>query len=113
MKDRHINDFFFLFWEQQGEKRDKGIQLGERRETFKEGEANDAAHASGSPRPLSSPGLWSEGRISSVLSPLSSFFRLHRARPFFFFLPPFPCFSEAKILIASDRNLPEWNAFLQ
>lgn len=29
--------------------------------------------------------------------------------PFF----PFPCFSEAKILIAPDRNLPEWNAFLQ
>lgn len=89
-KDRHTIDFFFfsLFWEQQGEKRDKEIQLGERWETFKEGEANDAAHASGSPRPLSSPGLWSEGRISSVLSPLSSFFRLHRARPPFFFFPP-------------------------
>ena len=52
-------------------------------ESFKEREANDAAHASGSPRPLSSPGLQSEGRISSVLSPLSSFFRLHRARPLF------------------------------
>lgn len=37
-------------------------------ETFKEREANDAAHALGSPRPLSSLGLWSEGRISSVLS---------------------------------------------
>lgn len=52
-------------------------------ETFKERKANDAAHALGSPRPPSSLGLWSEGRISSVLSPLSSFFRLHRARPFF------------------------------
>lgn len=29
--------------------------------------------------------------------------------PFF----PFPCFNEAKILIAPDRNLPEWNALLQ
>lgn len=65
-------------------KRDKQIQLGEtykkkkkrkrenqtrsKMETFKEREANDAVHALGSPRPQSSLGLWSEGRISSVLS---------------------------------------------
>lgn len=107
----------FPFFESGKVRRDKKIQLGgsyrnetrRKTETFKEREANDAAHAMGSPRPLSSPRLWSEGRISSVLSPQSPFFRLHRAQPFFLL----PRFSEAKILIAPDCNLPEWNAFLQ
>lgn len=51
-----------------GESYKKKKKTRSKTETFKEREANDAAHALGSPRPLSSLGLWSEGRISSVLS---------------------------------------------
>lgn len=56
-----------------------------------------------SPRPLNSLGLWSDGRISSVLSVSPfSFLRLHRAAPHprLVQLPhPFLFFSEPKILI--------------
>lgn len=56
-----------------------------------------------SPRPLNSLGLWSDGRISSVLSVSPfSFLRLHRAplHPRLVQLPrPFLFFSELKILI--------------
>lgn len=56
-----------------------------------------------SPHPLNSLGLWSDGRISSVLSVSPfSFLRLHRAPPHprLVQLPrPFLFFSEPKILI--------------
>lgn len=86
------------------------------RGTFKGREANETVHALGLPQPLSS--LWLSSRFSSVLSlllssffPILSLFEVTRSIPLFFL--HFFFFSEVKILIAPDRNLSEWNAFVQ